>query len=311
MDFMKTQARNSRRQFIQQGGMLLGAGLFGRFTAAHAAATAQPDSSTHYQIGCYTRPFDKFDWRAAYDAIAEAGYKYAGLISTNTKEWIMIRPNTTLEAAHEMGLEAAKRGLKLLSAYGDFSVAQSLQDGIAALQRLIDNCAAADCPNLLLGGVGEEKLSGPYFKAIAECCDYALAKKVGLSIKPHGGQNATGPQCRKAIEGVARKNFGLWYDPGNIYYYSNGELDPAADAPAVDGLVVGMSVKDYRHPKEVMLTPGTGKVNFPAVMTALRRGGFTQGPLLVECLTPGDLGTLTEEARKTRRWLEELIAHGA
>ena len=138
----------------------------------------------------------------------------------------MIRPNTTLEAAHEMGLEAAKRGLKLLSAYGDFSVAQSLQDGIAALQRLIDNCAAADCPNLLLGGVGEEKLSGLYFKAIAECCDYAGAKKVGLSIKPHGGQNATGPQCRKAIEGVGRKNFGLWYDPGNIYYYSNGELDP-------------------------------------------------------------------------------------
>ena len=43
-------------------------------------------------------------------------------------------------------------------------------------------------------------------------CDYAAAKGVNLSIKPHGGQNATGPQCRQLIERVGHKNFRLWFD---------------------------------------------------------------------------------------------------
>ena len=57
-----------------------------------------------------------------------------------------------------------------------------------------------------------------------------------MSVKPHGGQNATGPQCRKLIEQVGHKNFRLWYDPGNIFYYSDGNLDPVDDSATVDGL---------------------------------------------------------------------------
>ncbi len=207
-----------------------------------------------------------------------------------------------------MGDEAKKRGLKMLSVYGDFSVANSTEDGISGLRKLLDLCAAAGSPNLLLGGVGDQKLYATYYKVIAECCDYAAGKGIGMSVKPHGGQNATGPQCRKAIELVGRKNFGLWYDPGNIFYYSNGELDPVTDAATVDGLVVGMSVKDYRHPKEVLVTPGTGKVNFPEVLKRLKQGGFIRGPLVVECLDQGDLPKVTAEARKARQFLEELTA---
>jgi sugar phosphate isomerase/epimerase len=329
---MSISSALSRRRFIGQAGIILGGGLAAAgLTMSAPAAPGQvgdranptlsqvrldkPDVEvaiqSAYQIGCYTRPFDKFDWRVAYDAIAGAGYKYAGLISTNTKEWIMIRPNTALEEARQMGLEAVRRGLQLVSIYGDFSVAQSVQDGVAGLQRLIDNCAAASCPNLLLGGVTDEKLYEAYFKAIAESADYAASKKVGLSIKPHGGQNATGSQCRAAIERVGGRKLGLWYDPGNIFYYSNGELDPVADAATVGGLVVGMSVKDYRHPKDVLVTPGTGKVNFPAVFSALQRGGFTRGPMLVECLAPGDLAKVTADARQTRLMLEELTGQKA
>jgi sugar phosphate isomerase/epimerase len=88
--------------------------------------------------------------------------------------------------------------------------------------------------------------------------DLAAAHGVGLSLKPHGGQNATGPQCRQAIERVGHPNFRLWYDPGNIFYYSQGNRDPVDDSATVDGLVVGMSVKDFRPPKDVTLTLGTG-----------------------------------------------------
>ena len=74
----------------------------------------------------------------------------------------------------------------------------------------------------------------------------------------------------------------------------------------VDGLVMGMSVKDYLHPKEVLVTPGDGKVDFPAVMWQLQKGGFKSGPLVIECLKPGNLKEITAEARKARLFLEEL-----
>ena len=137
-----------------------------------------------------------------------------------------------------------------------------------------------------------------------ESAALAAEKKIGITVKPHGGLNATGPQCRALIAKVGHPNFRLWYDPGNIFYYSDAKLSPVDDAATVDGLVAGMSVKDYRHPKEVLLTPGTGQVDFKAVMARLKKGGFTSGPLIVETLLAGDLPVLLAEAKKARTFVE-------
>jgi sugar phosphate isomerase/epimerase len=298
----------TRRGFIGAAAAVAASAIT-RPSLAMAAAAAQPDQP--WQIGCYTRPWDQQEYRVALDAIAEAGYKYAGIMTAKGKSWVIITVQTTPEEASQIGQEVKKRGLKTISVYGDFAVTDSLEKGIEGLKRLIDNCAACGSPNLLLGGTSDEKLYQTYYKAIAECCDYAASKKVGMSIKPHGGQNATGPQCRKAIDLVNHKSFGLWYDPGNIFYYSDGQLDPITDAPTVAGLVVGMSIKDYRQPKEVMVTPGTGKVNFPEVFARLKKGGFTRGPLVVECLDRGDVAKVTAEAAKARQFLEELTGQKA
>ncbi len=274
--------------------------------SAHAS-TAQ--TSDTWQIGCYTRPFDKHDYRVALDAIVEAGFKYAGIMTTNTKDWLIISTKTTLEHAQEVGEEVKKRGLKVPSIYGGgIPVNESVEKGIAALKGLIDQCAAVGSQTLMMGGVGEQELYDPYYKAIAECCDYAVEKGIGLTLKPHGGLNATGPQCRKAIEHVGHKNFTLWYDPGNIFYYSDGKLNPVDDAATVDGLITGMCIKDFRDPKDVMVTPGQGRVDFPAVFARLKQGGFTGGPLVIETLAAGDLETVIAEAKKTRAMLEELVA---
>ncbi len=79
------------------------------------------------------------------------------------------------------------------------------------------------------------------------------------------------------------------------------------DVPSVNGVVVGVTVKDFRMPKEVMLTPGTGMVNFKEVLARLKKGGFTRGPLIVECLDLGDLAHINAEARKARLFLEGLV----
>ena len=301
---MNTFDELSRRDFLGHSLRLGAAGFAASYTAASTMASAAGD---RWQIGCYTRPWAKYEYRVALDAIAEAGFKYAGLMTAKSKNNLVISVETTLEEAEQVGREARKRGLRIPSIYGgDIPVNESLEAGIEGLRKLIDNCAACGAGNLLMGGVGDEKLFKVYYKAIGECCDYAAEKGIGISVKPHGGLNATGPQCRKTIEMVNHKNFRIWYDPGNIYYYSDGKLDPVTDAASVDGLVVGMCIKDYKHPKKVDLTPGTGMVNFPAVMARLKQGGFTGGPLVVECLEPGDLEQTITEAKKVRLFLEEL-----
>jgi sugar phosphate isomerase/epimerase len=309
---MNTTNPINRRTFLAATAKLGMAGLAASTMETLLGAEAGGAATkAAWQLGCYTRVFDQYEYPVALDAIAEAGFNYVGLMTTKTKEWVMIKTTTPVEEVQAMHREARKRGLKVLSVYGDFSVKDSLEAGVQGLQRLIDDAAICECPHLMLGGTSDEKIYQLYYKTIAACCDYAAAKGVGLSIKPHGGQNATGPQCRKAIELVGKKNFGLWYDPGNVFYYSDGKLDPVADAATVDGLVVGMSVKDYLPPKEVLVNIGSGKVDFPVVLARLKKGGFTHGPLIVECLARGPLEEVTAAAKKAREFLEQLTGQNA
>jgi sugar phosphate isomerase/epimerase len=292
---MNHPASLSRREFL--GG------------AAAAALGAVSPAGAGRPIGCYTRPWDQLDYRAALDAIAEAGFKHAGLMTAKSKSKLVLSAATTPEEAEQVAAELKKRDLSVPSVYGgDIGVARGLQAGLDDLRRLTDSCAAVGAKDLLMGGTGNPKLFDHYYKAVAEGCDYAAERNLGISVKPHGGLNADGAQCRKICELVGKKNFGVWYDPGNILYYSDAKLDPVKEAGEVDGRVVGISIKDYRHPKNVALTPGTGQVDFPAVMARLKQGGFLNGPLVIECLAPGDPPQLLEEARKARRFVEDLVA---
>lgn len=274
-------------------------------TAPQAAPSASSKASG-WLVGCFTRPWAQHDYRVAFDGIAAAGFKYAGLMTASSKT--IVTPELTPDQAATIGAEAKTRGLQIASVFGGgIEVKESIAQGITGMRRLIDNTAACGSRSLLLAGHWDPAMQDNYYKAVAECCDYAAEKGVGISVKPHGPLNSTGKDCRALIQKVGHKNFGLCYDPGNIYYYSDGKLDPAVDAAEVDGLVVGMCVKDFRMPKAVDLTPGTGMVNFPRVMARLRKGGFTSGPLVVECLNPGDLATVNAEAKKACLFLEALV----
>lgn len=292
----------SRKEFLIRAG---GSAVIAASSAESWGAESVPGV---WQIGCYIRPWHEFEHDVALDAIAEAGFKYTGLLTTKSPNAFGLTVDTTVDEAARIGEECRKRGLGIPSAYGGSIPLDAVASGVAGMHRLIDNCVAAGVANLMMGGVGTPELAEVYYKAIGESCAYAEEKGIGISVKPHGGTNATGPQCRALIEKVNQKNFRLWYDPGNIYYYSDGTLNPADDAATVDGLVVGMSVKDYREPKTVDVTPGTGMVDFPKVFARLKQGGFTSGPLIVECLAPGTQAQLLEEAKKAFAFLTGLVA---
>ncbi len=178
---------------------------------------------------------------------------------------------------------------------------------IAALKRLIDNAEVCNCPALMLNGVSRPEDVDKYYQTIMGSCDYAASKGVELNLKPHGGTNAVGAQLLKQVEEVGHENFTLWYDPGNIYYYSDGTIDPVEDVRDVAGAVRGICVKDFKMPKEVNVTPGTGMVDFPKLFEVMKRGGFTGGPLIIECLSMGDIPFITAEAVKAREYLESIL----
>ncbi len=298
MENSNTKNLFSRRHFI--GSMVLA-------TTAGALLRSCSAPAPKWKIGIYTRPWNKLDYKQALDSIAKAGFQYVGMMSH--KGGRVISPDTSPEEAALIYEEARSRGLQIASISGyAFDRKASLDNNIAALKRLVDNSKICKCPNLMLNGVSAIEIEADYYKVIAESCDYAKSKGVELTLKPHGGTNATGAQCRGHIESIGHKNFNLWYDPGNIYYYSDGAIDPVADCADVDGLLTGMCVKDFRMPKDVNVTPGTGLVNFPELFTRLKQGGFKKGSLIIECLNSGEDPYLISEAIKAREMLEELTA---
>lgn len=288
----------SRREFIKKstiGGVVLAAGT---------GAVLNACSSSKWKIGAYTRVWGNRNYLEALDGMVEAGYKYVGL-STHEKGRVVDR-NSDPEFAAKVGEEIKKRGLTLVTnSGGSHDVSNSLEEGIAGLKRLIDNSALCGAPVIQINAIHDPVQMEPFYKAISECCDYAAEKGVLITLKPHG---QVGAFCLEQVKKVNHKNFKLWYDPGNVFHASFGETDPLDDAVGLGGYVVGMAVKDFRLPRDVNVTPGTGMVDFPKLLALLGQEGFTSGALVVELVSQGDLAHLTAEAIKARKFIESITA---
>src|SRR5690242_9911581 len=122
----------SRRHFLKTAALAGGAAAL----TAPFAAWAAKENQQGWQIGCYTRPWDQYEYRVALDGIAEAGYKYAGIMTGKGKTWITIAVDSTPEEVSTIAEDVKKRGLKTISLYGgDFPVAKSIDAGIAGLKK--------------------------------------------------------------------------------------------------------------------------------------------------------------------------------
>jgi sugar phosphate isomerase/epimerase len=106
----------------------------------------------------------------------------------------------------------------------------------------------------------------------------------------------------RAVERFDHPNFGICYDPGNIYYYTGERAEE--DLPKVAEHVRAMCVKDEVGGKhgEVMITPGTGVVDFGRIFSILSGVGFS-GPCWVECVGGKTLAEVNAEAGKARDFI--------
>ena len=76
----------NRRTFLAEtvklGAATMAASTVGPLLGAPAGG---PAPKAAWQIGCYTRAFDQFEYPVALDAIAEAGFRYVGLMTTKNR----------------------------------------------------------------------------------------------------------------------------------------------------------------------------------------------------------------------------------
>src|ERR1035438_5826724 len=108
---MSTTTPISRRSFLAATAKLGAAGLAASTIDSLFAVNTGAARLPAWQIGCYTRVLDQFDYQVALDAMAEAGFKYVGLMTTNIKQWVMIKTTTPPEEVQGMSDAARKRGL--------------------------------------------------------------------------------------------------------------------------------------------------------------------------------------------------------
>jgi len=290
----------SRRQFIKQGVLLTGTALL----AAEAPAAAV--SPSRWPVGCMNRPWTKWSFDDTLAAVKAAGYPTIGLL-TRTKDAPFIASDATPEY-----LDGLKRALAASGLAANMGALRSRHDvpvdeTVAGLQKEIDNAAFLGLRYVMTFGVDEPAQYDNYFQSMARAAAYGAEKKVQVVMKPHGGSSGASEEILLALRKVGHPNFKLWYDAGNIVYYTG--KDPIEELKPIAPHVTGFCAKDCAAPKsEVMIQFGDGKVDFAGVFRVLKAAGFA-GPIMVECCAIGDTPQATSAgARANREFLEKVLA---
>ena len=293
-------SRFSRRHFIATSSAAAAVTLLSsRLTAASSSASAWP-------VGCFNRPWTKWSFDETLDAIKAAGYTHTGLLSP-TKDDVFTSANATPEYLATLKTKIAARGLKVNMTALRVKTALPLAEAIADTRQQITNGHTMGVEFALTFGEDKPERYAHYFKIMADAAAFAQERGIKLVMKPHGGGSGSSQEIITAIKTVGHANFKIWYDAGNIIYYTG--KDPVAELEPILPHVTGFCAKDCAAPKsDVMIQFGTGKVDFTAVFKKLKSGGFN-GPIMVECCKIGATPAETMvNARANREFLEKVLA---
>jgi sugar phosphate isomerase/epimerase len=295
--------KRTRREFIcDSTAALAGAALL----ADAPSLLAAPAAASSWPLGCFNRPWTKWSFDETLKAIKAAGYGMVGLL-TRTKADPFIAADSTPEYLD--GLKGILAASGLTANMGALRSRHDIpfENTVASLQQEIDNAAFLGLRYVLTFGVDDLALSDRYLRAMARAAAYGAEKGVEVVIKPHGGSSGASDEIIAAVKKVDHPNFKIWYDAGNIIYYTG--KDPVEELKPVVQYVTGFCAKDCVEPKsEVMIQFGTGKVDFAGVFKLLKSAGF-DGPIMVECCAIADTPEATAaNASANREFLEKVLA---
>jgi sugar phosphate isomerase/epimerase len=293
----------TRREFIGEGTTLLaGAALLAQAPSLLAAATP----GVGWPIGCFNRPWTKWTFDETLKSIKAAGYETMGLLTRTRAE-----PFIAADATPEY-LDGLKRALAASGLTANMGALRSrhnvpLEETVKSLHKEIDNAAFLGLKYVMTFGITNPEQYDQYFQAMAQAAAYGAEKGVQVVMKPHGGSSGASDEIVAAMKKVGHPNFKIWYDAGNIIYYTG--KDPIEELKPIVQYVTGFCAKDCAEPRsEVMIQFGTGKVDFAGVFKVLKSAGFS-GPIMVECCAIGDTPeTTAANARANREFLEKVLA---
>jgi len=280
-------------------------------SAAAATLLARPafaaaSTSNRWPIGCFNRPWTKWSYDETLDAIKSAGYSLTGLLSPTKTD-----PFTGAAASPEylaaLKQKIAARGLKVNMTALRTKNGVPLAEAIADTRKQLENAHTLGLEFALTFGVNRPQDYAQYFKVMADAAAFGQERGIKLVLKPHGGGSGASDEIRNALKAVGHANFKIWYDAGNIIYYTG--KDPVQELEPIAEHVTGFCAKDCAAQKsEVMIQFGTGKVDFVGVFRKLKSAGFN-GPIMVECCQIGATPQETmANAKANRVFLEKALA---
>ena len=235
-------------------------------------------------IGSTSRPYNMLSYTEAYARIGAAGYTDVAVFANDGQ--MPVRADSTAEEVIAVRTAAADAGVKPSMLLGRTQLDLALDAAVDNYKRLVDNAAALGAEWILELGTGNEAHFDTYFELMRQAAPYAQAAGLQITMKPHGGISLTTENLLAAYDRVGHPAFAISCDPGNIIYYTKGERRPEEDittvAPKVSSVIIKDCVVNDGVP-DVMVTPGDGLVNFPLILGALDKVGFS-GPLYVECV---------------------------
>lgn len=290
-----------RRQFLQTTALA---------TVATAAfnVSAEGDTGVHWPIGCFNRPWREVgaDFDAALAGVKRAGYRITGLL-TVSKQDHFVRTSATPEYLETLKRKIADSGLRANMASLSFPESTPVEDAVNDVRKQIDNTKFLGIEFLLTFGVESPRSYEKYYATMRDAAAYAQERGVKLVMKPHGGGSGAAEEIMRCLDKVKHPNFKIWYDAGNIIYYTG--KDPIEQLKPIARYVTGFCAKDCDRQKgEVWLEFGKGKVDFHAVFSELKHAGFN-GPVMVECCAKGKTADeMTANVRANRLFLEKVFA---
>jgi sugar phosphate isomerase/epimerase len=260
----------------------------------------------NWAIGCFNRAWGNWSFDDALDGIAAAGYKLTGLLSGHRGE-VFTSSAATPDYLDGLKRRIAQRALAVNMTAIRFRTEAPLSENIADLRKQIENAARLELKFMLTFGVDQSAQFENFYRLMADAAAHAEKRGIQIALKPHGGASGASDEILRCIEKVGHANFRIWYDAGNIIYYTG--KDPLAELEPIARYVTGFCAKDCPEPKgEVMSQFGTGKVDFKAVFSKLKASGF-KGPIMVEGVKIGATADeTTANARANREFLEKTIA---
>ncbi len=297
---MKTPP-TTRRHFLENTALALAAAAVG--PGLRAAATA---SSRAWTIGCLNRPWTKWSADEMLDGVKSAGFRLLGL-QTPTPADPFAGATATREYLAELKDKIAARGLEAFQGRLQTRDAAPEADEAAAIRRQIDHAEYLGLRVLINTGTAKVDAYPKWYRAMALAAAYGADHGVEIVVKPHGGVTAAAPELLTCLEKVNHANFRLWYDAGNLIYYTG--KDPLADLEPLLPHVTAFTAKDCAGKgAEVMTQFGTGKVDFTAIFRRLKRAGFA-GPIVMEsCAVAATAAETAANARANRLFLEKALA---